>query len=191
MNLIVLALAVAMLAGAAGWVIGHNRATPDPTAVDIGFLQDMRARHDQAVQMSFILLAAGDSDPRLQVVARSIVVGQGLESGRMLQMLDSFGAPESNVTDQAMAWMGEPVQVDLLPGMASNADLTTFANASGSAADALFIKLMTAHHQGGIHMADFAAQHAEQANVRLLARQMASSQADEIDELAQLQRVSG
>ena len=38
LNLGVLALAIAVLSGALGWVVGNNRAIPDPNATDIGFL---------------------------------------------------------------------------------------------------------------------------------------------------------
>ena len=38
LNLGVLALAIALLCGALGWVVGNNRAIPDPNATDIGFL---------------------------------------------------------------------------------------------------------------------------------------------------------
>ena len=47
LNMGVLAVAIALLCGALGWVIGNNQATPDPNPVDIGFLQDMRTHHEQ------------------------------------------------------------------------------------------------------------------------------------------------
>ena len=56
--------------------------------------------------------------------------------------------------------------------MATEAQLDQLGQASGAEADQLFVQLMTAHHQGGIHMADYAEQHADESQVRDLARQI-------------------
>jgi uncharacterized protein (DUF305 family) len=185
-TLAVLAVAIAVLALAGGYVVGNNRALPDPNATDIGFLQDMRYHHEQAVQIGMIYLADSNIDPQLAVVARDVVVSQNIEIGRMIQLLRSFGASEINETDLAMAWMHDPVALDEMPGLATAADITAFANANGAEADAMFVRLMTAHHEGGIHMADHAAEHAGTDEVRTMASRMAAGQRDEISEMAQL-----
>lgn len=189
-NLVVLLLAAAVLAGALGWVIGNNTALDDPDETDIGFLQDMRVHHEQAVQMSLIYLdgMADESgiDRNLGIVAREILVGQNIEVGRMIQMLRGFGESEVNETDLAMTWMGEPLPLDRMPGLATNDDLEALAAATGDEADALFVQLMSAHHEGGIHMAEHAATHAATDEVRLMATQMAATQTEEISELSRL-----
>lgn len=185
-NLVALIIAVAVLGGGLGYLIGNNSAIPDPNATDVGFLQDMRVHHEQAVQMSFIYLNDDDVDVNLATIAREIVVGQNMEIGRMIQLLRDYGKPEVNETDLSMSWMGEPVATDRMPGLATQDDLQSLADASGHAADVMFVQLMTAHHQGGIHMADHAAEHAGTAEVRLMAEQMASGQREEIDEMARL-----
>jgi uncharacterized protein (DUF305 family) len=189
-NLISILLAVAVLAGAIGWVVGNNRAIADPNATDIGFLQDMRVHHEQAVQMSLIYLADDDTDRNLAIVAREILIGQNIEIGRMIQMLRGFGESEVNETDLGMAWMNEPVALDRMPGMATQSDLEALADATGAEANVLFVRLMSAHHQGGIHMAEYAATHGATEEVRLMASKMASSQAEEITELARLLAMS-
>ncbi len=186
LNLIVLGVALVVLAGGLGWVIGNNRALPDANATDIGFLQDMRFHHEQAVQMSFIYLDKEDADPDLATVARSIIVGQQLEIGRMIQLLRGFGASEINETDLAMAWMGDPVPLERMPGLVTQADIDALRVARGAEADQVFVQLMTAHHQGGIHMAEHAADHAGTAEVRRFARSVADSQRDEIVEMERL-----
>ena len=90
----------------------------------------------------------------------------------MIQMLRDFGKADTNETDTGMAWMGHPTPLDSMPGMATEAQLDQLGQASGADADQLFVQLMTAHHQGGIHMADDAAQHANESQVRDLARQI-------------------
>ena len=43
-------------------MVGNNNAIPDPNATDVGFLQDMRVHHEQAVQMSQIYLDRPETD---------------------------------------------------------------------------------------------------------------------------------
>jgi len=159
LNLGVLAIAVAVLCGALGWLIGNNRATPDPNAVDIGFLQDMRTHHEQAVILGLYYLALDDTDPDLRVIAREIVFGQSIDIGRMIQLLRIYGATETNESDTAMTWMNEPTPNDRMPGLASEADIDKLRASSGKEADQLFVDLMSAHHEGGIHMAEYALDH--------------------------------
>jgi uncharacterized protein (DUF305 family) len=185
-NLVVIAIGLILVVGALGWVLGNNHAQPDPNDVDVGFLQDMHWHHDQAVQMALIYLSDTGIDPALRQEAQEILVGQNQEIGLMIQMLRDFGKPETNETDTGMAWMGDPHPLESMPGMASEVQLDALGQASGAAADQLFVQLMVAHHQGGIHMADHAAQHANESSVRDLARQISGGQAEEITEMQQL-----
>jgi uncharacterized protein (DUF305 family) len=125
-----------------------------------------------------------DTDPDIEVIAGSIIMGQSQDVGRMVQMLRFFGEPEAAALDEPrMGWMGMSVPADEMPGLASEAELDELATSSGSAADALFAELMIAHHEGGIHMADEAALRADRADVRLLAERMATNQRGEILDL--------
>jgi Domain of unknown function (DUF305) len=159
-----LAIALLVLSAALGFVVGNNSALADPNDTDVGFLQD-------------------GTDPALRTIAREIVVGQNIEIGRMIQLLRDFGKSEVNDTDIAMTWMGEPIAVDRMPGLATDSDLIALSSAQGAEADAMFVKLMSAHHEGGIHMA---ASMAGTNEVKLMAKQMAGSQREEIVEMAQL-----
>jgi uncharacterized protein (DUF305 family) len=189
LNLGVLAVAIAVLCGGLGWLIGNNRAIPDPNHVDIGFLQDMRAHHEQGVYLGLYYLADPGTNADLRVIAREIVFGQSIEIGRMIQLLRDFGATETNESDTAMTWMNEPTPIDRMPGLASDADITKLLGSSGAAADQLFVALMTAHHQGGIHMAQYAADHGHDLEVRRLGYSMVVGQTGEISEMQAL--VSG
>jgi uncharacterized protein (DUF305 family) len=186
LNLGVIVVAVAVLCGALGWVIGNNRATPDPNAVDIGFLQDMRTHHEQAVYLGLYYLSLENTDPELRVLAREIVFGQGIDIGRMIQLLRLYGATETNESDTAMTWMNEPTPNERMPGLASEADIDKLLASSGDDANKLFVDLMVAHHQGGIHMAEYALDHANEIEVRRFANAMIQSQSGEIEELQAL-----
>ncbi|MEY2581990.1 MAG: hypothetical protein QOE09_1839 [Ilumatobacteraceae bacterium] len=186
LNLGVLAVAIAVLFGALGWVIGNNRAIPDPNATDIGFLQDMRTHHEQGVNLSFYYLSLPGTNGNLRVIAREIVFDQSIDIGRMIELLRQFGAKETNESDVAMTWMHEPTPIDRMPGLASSADIDRLLASSGTAADKLFVDLMIAHHQGGLHMAQYALDHANVIEVRRLAYSMITAQTDEINEMRAL-----
>jgi uncharacterized protein (DUF305 family) len=186
MNLGALAIAIAVLCGALGWVIGNNRAIPDPSAVDIGFLQDMRTHHEQAVNLGLYYLELEGTNPDMRDIAREIVFGQGIEIGRMIELLRLYGATETNESDVAMTWMNELTPNERMPGLASDADIDKLLASSGADADNLFADLMIAHHQGGIHMAQYAQDHANEIEVRRFANGMITGQTGEIEELQAL-----
>ena len=81
-----------------------------------------------------------------------------------------------------MAWMmpGMPDHAMGTPGMASAADLEKLQRSSGPANQALFLQLMTRHHQGGITMAAYAFQHCTNDAVRRAASVMVDEQTQEI-----------
>jgi uncharacterized protein (DUF305 family) len=182
-NITALIVAAALMAGMVGWLVGSTRADDDGGTVDVGFLQDMRIHHEQAVAMGLMFLDRPDTEPGLRTVARQIVFGQGIEIGRMIQLLRDFEAPEAAESDEAMAWMGMTTTHDVMPGMATADQLDRLARAEGAAADELFVELMSAHHEGGVHMAEFAAEAADSAEVRAMADSIAHSQREEIAEL--------
>jgi uncharacterized protein (DUF305 family) len=183
-NILTVLVAGVLIAGMIGWLVGDARSQPRYGATDVGFLHDMRFHHEQAVYMSFVYQDLPDTNRGLDTVAESIVMGQSMDIGRMIQLLREFGEPEAaDLQAPSMAWMGMAMPIDQMPGLASEDDLVALQSASGAEADALFVELMVAHHEGGVHMAEFAAENAENPEVRAMARSMAESQTDEINEL--------
>ena len=73
-----------------------------------------------------------------------------------------------------------------MPAMASPADLERLRAADGAQFDVLFLQLMLRHHQGGVPMATYAAEHAEMAQVRNLAEKIIISQGAESNYMADL-----
>jgi uncharacterized protein (DUF305 family) len=104
----------------------------------------------------------------------------------MIEMLRAFGANLTNESDTAMRWMNEPTPIDRMPGLASDADINKLLASKGTDADKLFVALMVAHHQGGIHMAQYAVAHANVPEVRRFASSMVTGQTDEISEMRAL-----
>jgi uncharacterized protein (DUF305 family) len=186
-NIVTIVLTAAILAAMTGWMLGQNEARVPHDAVDTGFLQDMRLHHEQAIFMGFVYRDLPDTDPELRAIAASIVQGQSLEVGRMVQLLRSFGEAEArDLEETAMTWMGMAADASSMPGMASEAELDALIASSGEEADALFVDLMTQHHEGGIEMAEYAAERASNDEVRQMAASMASAQRSEIAEMLAL-----
>jgi uncharacterized protein (DUF305 family) len=185
-NILVIVVTAALLAGMTGWLIGDAGGDIDSSDVDVGFLHDMRLHHEQAVEMSLTYLGRPEVGRGIVPVARSIAFGQALEIGLMIQLLVDMDAPLTPEDDQVMAWMGTPLPEDEMPGMAGEAELDELASAEGAAADELYLELMIDHHEGGLHMLEFAADEAANADVRRYAAAWAEAQSDEIRELEAL-----
>ncbi|MFX0580259.1 DUF305 domain-containing protein [Nocardia nepalensis] len=167
---------------------------PDPSAVDIGFSQDMSAHHAQAVEMAGVALI-GSTDNDVRRLAYDILTTQQGQIGRMQGWLQLWGKPNQNV-DGYMGWMTEEPghthsgagatsghtmsgPAPSMPGMATTAELTALRQTTGPALDTMFLQLMLRHHQGGLTMIQHAAQHAETTAVRTLAATMATTQQGE------------
>jgi len=183
-NIVTLVVTAALLAGMIGWMIGSSSSENAHNDVDTGFLQDMRVHHEQGVAMAATYLTRPDIDPGLATVAGSIIQGQTLEVGRMIQMLRYFGEAEApDLQGTAMTWMNMGTTYDSMPGMATEEQLAELGAASGSEADELFVELMKIHHLGGIHMAEFAAENGQSDEVTAFAEGIITGQQSEIDEL--------
>ena len=99
-------------------------------------------------------------------------------------MLRDIGAPEAAETDEAMALDGHADhRTTRCPAWRPTTSSSPSPRSSGAEADELFVDLMIAHHQGGLHMAEFAAAEAENAEVRSLAPSIVDGQQGEIVEL--------
>jgi uncharacterized protein (DUF305 family) len=160
----------------------HLAAQP----VDAGFAEDMLDHHAQAVQMALVALNKATT-PEVRTIATEILTSQQRESGLLTQFLADRGITTYDPQRTVMAWMGEPTPHDHMPGLATPDQLVALTNATGADVDRQFVPLMIAHHQGGVHMAQYAAQHAETQALRDLAGRMVVDQQQQITELQELQ----
>ncbi len=177
--LIGLVALLAAMVGIGGVLIYQRATLPGAGSVDVGFMQDMTTHHQQALEMASIA-AEKASDPDVRSFAREILTFQAYENGYMEALLEDWGQWPYPQDRTAMAWMGMTSKPSEMPGMQTEADIAAMQKASGSDFDEQFIKMMIDHHRGGIHMADYAAEHAEDPRVRSLAKRMATQQTGEI-----------
>jgi uncharacterized protein (DUF305 family) len=189
--LAVIAVGLVLLGGGLAVALGIGRTDqPGADSVDVGFSRDMAAHHLQGVEMANLALDRSE-DPAVRGLAFDIAETQNNQLGRMHGWLSLWGvAPTGGET---MAWMagsdgghgGHEMSDDgLMPGMATEEELATLRGLSGTAFDVEFLRLMIRHHQGGLDMAEDAAEHAQESAVRTLASTIAESQAGETRQMA-------
>lgn len=179
--LVVFVAALCFLAGVIGWRIGRP-SDPPADAVSVGFLDDMTYHHEQALVLSFSYLEGAPTDWFLRHTAEEIVRMQSYEIGVMQDRLRENGG--EGTPEVAMDWMGMPSAPAAMPGLATDDQIVELRAARGSDADELFSRLMILHHAGGIHMADDAAERADDSFVRELASRMAGLQRTEVSEMS-------
>lgn len=197
------------IAGAGGYLLRGGSSTsaePGDTSVDAGFARDMITHHEQAVQMA-ITIEYASADPEVRTLAFDIETSQTFQEGQMNGWLDSWGL--SRQTNQAiMGWMSQGgmdhghsathsatdptgANAALMPGMATPAEIAQLDAATGTAQDVLFLQYMLRHHQGGIEMAQAAADRATQPYVSALAGKMVTVQTREVVLMEQMLRARG
>ena len=163
-------LAVLLIGAVAGMFVTRAvdepaAATPAAGSVEVGFAQDMSTHHLQAVTMAGI---ARDrtTDPEIKQLAFDIERTQLEQVGRMKGWLMLWDQPEQAI-GAPMKWMTEPMAGHvlpgmsmapssvnpaggaLMPGMATDKELTKLRSLSGREFDVYFLQLMLRHHQGG------------------------------------------
>jgi uncharacterized protein (DUF305 family) len=176
----ILGVALVFLGFAVGMFVNRDRP-PDAGSVDVGFLQDMLTHHEQALGVSALTVAYGE-DATVRSYAREVLTAQAYEQGRMTQLLSDWGFSRSDRPATSMAWMDMEVPLEQMPGLLSDEQMDELSAARGADMDALFLELMSEHHLGGVHMAEYAATEADDEQVREMANRMAYAQAAEINE---------
>lgn len=174
-------------------------AASSPGTVDIGFAQSMGLHHQQAIVMAQLML---DGRPTpLANLARSILGTQLVELGEMrgwLRLWDQSLLPAT----RGMTWIlagDAPPDPQLsrylldcsqsptgMVGLATDDELNRLRQLDGRSRDELFLRLMLAHHQGALPMAQFAAAQAHLAAVRELAGRIVMDQAQESAQISSM-----
>ena len=117
----------------------------DVNDADVAFAQQMIPHHEQAVELSDLLLAKDDVDPDLVSVAEAIKAAQQPEIATMRTWLTDWGRPATP--------SGHEGHGGSAGGMATEADLQRLRDGDTAEAERLFLELMITHHQGAITMA--------------------------------------
>ncbi|MCX4759876.1 DUF305 domain-containing protein [Streptomyces sp. NBC_01275] len=121
----------------------EQRAEDDtPNSADVAYARMMIEHHTQALEMTELVPDRAESADVKRLALR-ISAAQGPEIEAMEGWLRTNGEDETSEKHEHAA----------MPGMATEAQLTTLRAARGKAFDALFLTLMITHHEGALTMA--------------------------------------
>ena len=171
----------------------HNKA-------DMMFAHMMIPHHQQAIEMSDMVLAKQGMDPRVVELATQIKDAQGPEIAQMQGWLDEWnmdmgdmpghggmddmpghgGMDGSGATMPGMGGMG------MMDGMLSPAEMQALKDAQGVEADKLFLTGMIKHHEGAITMAQNEIKNGEFPEAIELSKAIVESQQKEIDTMNEI-----
>jgi uncharacterized protein (DUF305 family) len=143
---------------------------------DVMFASMMIPHHNQAIEMSDILLAKDDTDSEVAALAQKIKTAQGPEVAQMTGWLVGWGEDPST---GGMQHGGDD-------GMMSQAEMDALRNATGDAATQLFLDGMIKHHTGAIAMAKTELEEGANPDAKKLAQAIIDSQEAEIAEMRRL-----
>ncbi|TFD41695.1 DUF305 domain-containing protein [Cryobacterium sp. TMT1-2-1] len=169
------ALALSGCAGATSGASDAPAASESFNAADVAFAQMMIPHHEQAVEMSDIILDTDGVDQDVVDLATGIKAAQEPEIQQMEAWLDAWGA------DRSMADMDHGTD-----GMMSEEDMSALEDATGPEAGRLFLQQMLIHHEGAIAMARTELKTGKNAEAKTLAEAIVAAQEAEIQDFKDL-----
>lgn len=205
LRLLVAAVLAALLLLFGGIVLGRLTspilaASPTTTSADAGFARDMQTHHTQAVEMSLIIYEKTENDA-IRTLSYDIASSQSQQAGQMYGWLSTWNLPQA-APEPEMTWMTRPAldgsghdheasemthtPGEPMPGLATDTQITALEEATGTDADTLFLKLMIAHHEGGVEMAEAVLDRTDTGVVRSLATGVIVAQQGEITYMQEL-----
>ena len=156
-------------------------ASPGSAAVnpaDIMFVVMMIPHHEQAVEMSDLLLAKSGVDADVRELAEQIKGAQQPEIDQMKGWLSDWGIDASQ-----MSRMDHSGHMD---GMLSQEQMEALRKADGPTGQKLFLEGMIEHHQGAVDMANNVLGVGKDPGVKKLAEVIVASQQAEIAEMQEM-----
>ena len=194
---VITTLVVGAVAFSAGRLSTIVDATPETASAEAGFARDMQEHHNQGVELALIIRDRTDDAP-VRLLAYDIATTQAKQSGQMSGWLAVWGLPQFS-PEPSMTWMTRPtlagshdsshtagsgaahVAGDLMPGLATAAQIAALSAASGVEAEREFLIVMIAHHRGAIEMAEAVLNRSTNATVQAFATSVVLSQESEIE----------
>ncbi|MFB9072358.1 CueP family metal-binding protein [Citricoccus parietis] len=146
---------------------------------DVMFAQMMVPHHEQAVEMSDILLAKSGLHPEVATLAEGIKAAQAPEIKQMNAWLEAWGVDPQAVDHGSMDHGG-------MDGMLAPAELERLEQADTAEATRLYLEGMIEHHQGAVQMAEDEVADGEHPEAVALAEAIIETQNAEIRDMQEL-----
>ena len=150
---------------------------------DAMFAQMMIPHHQQAVEMSDMMLAKDDISPAITDLATRIKDAQGPEIRTMTNWLEAWDRPvmpEGAMDGHDMGSMGG------MDGMIDDDQMADLESAQGDDAVRMFLESMTEHHNGAVDMAQEEIDNGKNPEAIALAQTIVETQQAEIQEMEEL-----
>ena len=160
-------------------------ASVDWNHADVMFAQMMIPHHEQAIEMSDLILEKDGVDPEVVELAEEIKAAQGPEIEQMESWLDEWGVP-TMMDDDDMGDMGDMGGMGGMGGMLTDEEMDELEAADGSTGTTRFLEGMIEHHEGAIDMAEWHQDHGEDDDALELTASIIKSQTAEIVRMRQL-----
>ena len=158
--------------------INHHSTAANYTGADIMFLQMMIPHHQQAVDISNLAMKTS-KDAELLALAKKIAKDQAAEIIQMKAWLNYAGATMD--MGHSMEGMG---------GMLNDAELSALNAETGTKFDLLWLKGMTGHHDGAIHMTTMI-RDASNPDIKAFGEKVIADQTAQIEQMkAMIKRLS-
>lgn len=170
-----IALSACSTTSNAGTTGSSSTASAVFNKADVSFATDMAAHHQQAVEMSQMLLDKSDIDPRVVTLAQAITDAQGPEIKQMKSWLSDWGQKSGSMTG-----------MDMSGTLMSDSDMNDLKNSTGPAASKLFLTQMTVHHTSALVMAKTEVDSGKNAGAVKLAKTIISTQTTEISTMSDI-----
>ena len=153
----------------------HSEA--EHSEADVMFAQMMMPHHEQAIELSDIILAKDGVPAEVTTLAEEIKAAQGPEIAQLTEWLEQWGEPMMPEGDHGGHDMSQ------MEGMLSEEDLQELSDAPGPEAADLFLEQMIAHHEGAVAMAEDEVEDGSYQPAIDMARTIIETQQAEIDEM--------
>lgn len=154
---------------------------------DVTFAQGMIPHHQQAIEMSDMLLAKQGIDGRVVSLANEIKAAQGPEIQQLQGWLSEWGVSATASPGAGMPGMpGHDMGNVGGGGMMTEEDMTALRDAQGVEASRLFLTQMIEHHRGAVAMAQTEVDNGQFAPAIEMARSIIASQQNEIETMEQI-----
>ncbi|GAB3850269.1 DUF305 domain-containing protein [Nesterenkonia populi] len=162
----------------------HDQHTPEATdaqfnEADVEYVSGMIVHHQQAVEMSDLLLEEDDADPDAAALAEDIRAAQQPEIDEMETWLAAWGHETSDEDEHREHGASHE-------GMMSEGDLEQLETASGEEASRLFLEQMIIHHEGAVSMAEDHLENGESPDALELSENVISEQSAEISQMQEM-----
>lgn len=182
------AAVLAVLAVLGGCADGAG-GSADPSAsgaqtfnkADVKFAQTMIPHHEQAIEMSDIILAKSGIDPEVTKLAQQIKDAQGPEMTTMTELLTAWNQPlipDHGAEADEDHWAAE--------GVLTPEEMQELMAADGPAGQELFLEGMIEHHKGAITMVQDEIDNGENPDALKLAQAIKDRQVAEIHTMESL-----